>query len=291
MKALFLGGDKRQLEIINNLKAKNIRIDTLGYKNINVIGTRNLEIKDIKVSDYDLIFFPVNGLREDFNIYSTFTDEKIHITLNFLSKAKESALIFTGVKTGPLKSLLAASKKECIALMEDPNIKIENSIPTSEGIIGDLIYNTDHTINNSKIFVIGYGNVGKTLVDKLSALGANICVGVIEKEDYREIKEKKLRCIYTNHFFFMEDVIKNSDVIINTVPSPIFKKNELEQINKNTYLIDVSSSPHGIDFKAAEELNINTKLLPGIPGKVAPKTAGKILVKKINSIIKEDENR
>ena len=58
MKALFLGGDKRQLEIINNLKKKNIRIDTLGYKNIDIVGTRNLEMKDIKLSEYDLIFFP-----------------------------------------------------------------------------------------------------------------------------------------------------------------------------------------------------------------------------------------
>jgi dipicolinate synthase subunit A len=62
-------------------------------------------------------------------------------------------------------------------------------------------------------------------------------------------------------------------------------KEYLTLLNKNAYILDVASYPHGVDFEAANNLKIKNSLLLGIPSLVAPKTAGKILVKKINSII------
>ena len=59
----------------------------------------------------------------------------------------------------------------------------------------------------------------------------------------------------------------------------------MQVLNNTIYILDVSSHPHGVDFKSANELNLKNKLLLGIPGDVAPKTAGNILVKKINSVI------
>jgi len=62
-------------------------------------------------------------------------------------------------------------------------------------------------------------------------------------------------------------------------------KNYIDNINNNAYVLDVSSRPHGIDKEALIKKDINFKIYLGIPSKIAPKTSGLILSKKINHII------
>jgi dipicolinate synthase subunit A len=290
MKILFLGGDKRQIEIINHLNKKGYEIDVIGYtlaylnKNIN---KKTVDV--IKINEYDVIFFPISGVKENYYIVSDFENEKIFLDPNFLKEVKSRALIFTGINTQCLDEMLLKTNKKTIALMEDDQVKKENSIPTVEGIIGDLVYNTDQTINGSNIFVLGYGNVGTVLVDKLKCLGANITVGVLLFEEYQMVAKKGLNCIYTNNQSLMQKLVHNSDIIINTVPDLIINKEYLKVVNKDAYILDISSHPHGVDFDSANELQIKNKLLLGIPGKVAPKTAGLILVNKIDSILERSK--
>lgn len=65
----------------------------------------------------------------------------------------------------------------------------------------------------------------------------------------------------------------------------ILDEKYLKLISKDTYILDVSSHPHGIDIKTANELGLKPKIWLGIPSVVAPKTAGTILYKKICSLI------
>ena len=50
MKALFLGGDKRQLEIIKKLIEKKLVIDLVGYDLVNIDGTTNKDINNLDIS-------------------------------------------------------------------------------------------------------------------------------------------------------------------------------------------------------------------------------------------------
>ncbi len=292
MKILFLGGDKRQLEVINNLIRKQHEIDVVGYDKVNLPkAIMKQKINKVKISDYQVIFFPVSGVKKNFEIKTDFSSKRLIVPSNLLEKVREDVLIFTGIKTPELNNMLKIANKKVIVLMEDDEVKKENSIPTVEGIIGDLIYNTDYTINQAKILVFGYGNVGKLLVDKLKHLGAELIVGVIKEKDYQDLKQQQINVIYTNQIKAMQEVIMNNniDIIVNTVPELILNKEYLKILNKKVYILDISSHPHGIDFKAAKELNLRTHLWMGVPSVVAPKTAGKILVKKINLIIGGDK--
>lgn len=51
----------------------------------------------------------------------------------------------------------------------------------------------------------------------------------------------------------------------------------LERVSKDAVIIDIASIPGGTDFEYAELLGIKAQLAPGLPGMVAPKSAGKIL--------------
>lgn len=286
---MFVGGDKRQIEIIKDFYNKNYEIDLIGYDNYDAPeGITKREADRLDKKDYHAIIMPVNGVAEDGSITSSFCNRQIKLKETFFVTTKKDILIFTGIRTRYLDKMLSVSKRKVIELMADPDIKKDNSIPTVEGIIGHLVFNTDSTINGSKILILGYGNVGKMLAEKLYYLGANITVGVLLEEDYDYLEDRNVDVFYTEDKPIMREAMANNSIIINTVPELLIDKECLEVAQTGAYILDISSHPHGVDFKSANDLKIKNKLLLGIPGEVSPRTAGIILTKKINSILEGD---
>jgi dipicolinate synthase subunit A len=56
----------------------------------------------------------------------------------------------------------------------------------------------------------------------------------------------------------------------------------------HTLIIDLASKPGGTDFRYAEKRGIKALLAPGLPGIVAPKTAGQIVANVMAQLLKED---
>lgn len=281
MNTLILGGDKRYYEIIEAFKNKKYNIDLVGYKN-KIDKTNNLNISDVDVSKYDIILFPVNAIGEDYTING---EINFKINPDFFKQAKDNVLIFSGIKTPKLDEILKNGQKKAFFLMKDKEVIKDNVIPTVEGILADIITNTDITIKNANILVIGYGNIGKYLVETLNHLKANTIVSIKEDYDKYLLDQKNIYNIFSNDIQKMNKVLEKTDIIINTVPSLVLDKNYIDNINNNAYILDVSSRPHGIDKEALIKKDINFKIYLGIPSKIAPKTSGLILSKKINHII------
>ncbi len=285
MRILFLGGDPRQIIIINEL-SKNHNIDVVGYEKITLNDNINkILLKDLDVTLYDVIIFPVSGVQDNYLLKSSFSDEKLQLNQHFLDNVNKKTLIFTGIRTKCLDEMLELSNKEVISLMQDKEIQVENSVPTVEGIIADVIYNTPETLKNSNILILGYGNIGRLLSNKLKALDAVITVGVIERKDYEELLSRNINAFYTSNVVSFSEAVKQKQVIINTVPSLLLNKYYLDLVDKDIYILDVSSYPYGVDFEYAKSINLKCKLFLGIPSIVAPKTAGQILSRKINTMI------
>ena len=285
MNVLILGGDLRYLEIIDGLSCK-YNVDVVGYKNKELNRKiKNIDINNVKINKYDIIIFPVNGVMENNMIKCDFNDNNIKVDDNFLVNSKKNVLIFSGISTPSLDKLLKLSNRKCEFMMNDLDVVEQNAIPTVEGIIADVINNTDKTINNSDILVFGYGNVGTVLVDYLYKLGANVNVGIIEEYDKKKLDSFKIKNFYSNNLFDLICSLNESDVIINTVPSSVIDDLFIRYIKKDCYVLDISSYPHGINRDVLNKYFIKNKLYLGIPGKVAPKTSGKILCKKINNFI------
>lgn len=281
MNVLVLGGDKRYLEIIKDFVKKDYHVDLVGYQN-KIPKTNILDIKNIDVSFYDIILFPVSGVKENYIISGEFD---FKIDPDFLNKSHDKALIFSGIKTPTLNEILKNSNKDAIILMQDNTVINENVIPTVEGIIADIINHTDITLKGANILVIGYGHIAKYLVEILNTLGANTIVSIKEKEDEQILSNKEIPNILSNNRNLMSEVLKNSDIIVNTAPTLVLDKNYVNYIKDDAYVLDVASYPHGIDEEALIENQIHYKIYLGIPSKVAPKTSGLILTKKINTLI------
>lgn len=281
MNCLILGGDKRYYEIIRDFKNKNYNVDMVGYIN-EFAGTSSINYEDINIKKYDLILFPISGVGNDFIIKG---EKNFKVEANFLKNVKENCLIFSGIKTNCLEEMMKYCKKNINFLMNDESVIKENSIITVEGIISDIITNTDITINKSKVLVIGYGNIGSYLTKVLNDLKALVSVSVILDKDKNSLDKLKINSVYSNDINSMCKVISESDIIINTVPSLVLNEYYINYMKNNCYVLDIASYPHGIDQEALNNKNIKNKIYLGIPSIVAPKTAGKILSKKIDSVV------
>ncbi|OJT91053.1 dihydrofolate reductase, partial [Clostridioides difficile] len=63
-------------------------------------------------------------------------------------------------------------------------------------------------------------------------------------------------------------------------------KERLEKVSQEVTIIDIASSPGGVDYSVVKEAGINATLCLGLPGKYSPKTSGEILVNAIRKYYK-----
>lgn len=285
MEVLVLGGDMRYIEVIEKLSSK-YNVSIVGYKNTFINNlVKNLDISDVDVSEYDVILLPINGVMDKNLISCRFNNNPIKLPRDFFVGSKDNVLIFSGIPTPNLDYMLEVSNRSCVYMMKDKDVIRENAVPTVEGIIADVINNTDKTLNDSSVLVFGYGNIGTLLVKYLEMLGASVSVSIIKESDKELLDSMGISNFYSYNREDLISGIKGVDVIINTVPSTVISDNLIRFINPDAYVLDVASHPHGIDQEVLAEYFIKSKLYLGIPGKIAPKTSGKILSKKISKVM------
>jgi dipicolinate synthase subunit A len=81
------------------------------------------------------------------------------------------------------------------------------------------------------------------------------------------------------------ETASTADLIVNTVPALVIDNPMITKLSARTVIIDLATTPGGTDFEAAKQCNIKAILAPGLPGLVAPKTAGAILATTIPKLI------
>ena len=267
----FIGGDNRNLILSNLFESENNNIFRCGLQE----KEETLE-KCIESADIIITAIPFSNDAE--NIYAPICNKKIKIQ-DFICRA-ENKTIIGGKISCKLISQMESKNNKVIDIMKNEDLAIKNTIPTAEGIIKILIENTDITINNSNIAILGFGKVGKQTCKVLHSLGANIFCYDIKKEEVANIN----LCGYN----VLQDICKSlgdMDIIINTIPQLILKQQILETINKRTLIVDVSSKPGGVDFDYAAKKGFKVIHELGIPGKIAPITSAKYIKEIIENLI------
>lgn len=244
MKILFLGYDARY-EVLISILSNKYEIDSIGYNN------SNMSVSDIKnINDYSIIVLPMSGIK---NNYAS----DVLVPNNLLDNY--TGLIYTGNTKG--------LKGNVESFLSDKEIVRNNTIITVDGIM-DRISSIDKVI----ICILGYGNIGSMLYDRLKD-NYKVIVGV--KEDEVGVVKDSFS---TSNKKDLEYYLKSSDLIINTVPSHIIDEDILECIN--CYFLDIASFPYGVDETKKTNYKFKYDLYSSIPSKYAPIRAGKILLKK-----------
>lgn len=286
---LIVGGDSRYIEIINQLSNKNANIIIVGFDQLTFSSSNiyNIHFNKVAFKNIDILLLPVAGITKTGKVNITFSDEKdIYINEEIIRQLPDHCVIYTGTTNPFLTGLAKAYKKQLVCLFDRDDLAVLNSIPTAEGALQIAMEETEQTIHNSKVLVLGFGRVGMTVARLFSAVGAQVSVCARNPTALARNIEMGLTPIKIEK---LKQSIISADICINTIPHIIINNNILSAMDKATLIIDLASTPGGTNFDAAKENGIKTIHALGLPGKVAPITAGNVLGKTLIQLIKDHQ--
>lgn len=265
---LIIGGDNRISSLAKKIRDDGNNIKTYANK---VEGVEEIETKEeIYRYNYDIVISGIPLTRDKVNVYTPLSEK--NITLNELKEISKGKKLIAGGLNGI----------EGYDILENEAFTVLNTIPTAEGAIQIAMEETTYTLSNLKSMVLGFGRVGKILCHKLKNIGTDVYCVARKESDLAWIKAYGYKPIKLKD---INDNICKMDIIFNTIPMKILDKNTLILMNNETLIIDLASSPGGVDYEVAKKMGIKSILALGLPGKVAPDSASDYIKEYIYNIL------
>jgi dipicolinate synthase subunit A len=284
IRATFIGGDARQLEVIKKFIELDASVTLVGFDNLasnfNGASKKNLNL-DI-LQETDALILPIVGTDDEGFVEGIFRSKPIQLTEKHFEAMNDNIAIYTGMAKPYLKDLCQGHNRRLVEILDRDDVAIYNSIPTMEGALMMAIQNTDITIHGSTCIVLGLGRTGMTLARALHALGAHVRVGARRPEHLARIYEMGLTPFELTD---LAEQVDDVDIIYNTIPKMVVTAQIIARMPQHALILDLASKPGGTDFRYAEKRGIKALLAPGLPGIVAPKTAGQIIARTLSRLV------
>lgn len=285
MKFLIVGGDQRTIKLIEMLKNDGHEIKTYGLSDISLQNVEVLEdiqeLQKIKSQHFDAVIGPIPITKDGENLNAPFVEEKIG--MNELLPFLANQILIAGPISSDLKEKMEKYNIRAIDIMESEELVIYNTIATAEGTIEIAISNTEKNLHESKILILGFGKVAKTLALKLKGLSQQVTCAARKLKDFAWIDTLGFNLENINN---LGQNLHEYDIIINTVPQIILTEERIKSVKEDALIIDLASKPGGIDQEAIKKASIKYIWALALPGKVAPISSAKYIKEAIYNIIK-----
>lgn len=193
------------------------------------------------------------------------------ITEEFVASVPRGAKLFGRGVSDAVKELCAARDITYYNILENETFIVKNAYLTAEGALAYVILNTESSIRQMPVLVLGYGRVGKSVTKLLKDNYSIVSVATDDPVEYA------IASIFSDNVYSLEggkERLAEFSAVINTVPKRIIEEDTLRHANTSCFFLDLASAPGGIDFLAAAELGLKCMHAQGVPGKVCPRTAG-----------------
>ena len=240
-----------------------------------------LDLGDIAPSMVVLpLHIPSEGLAEG-------PDGEKHDLLSAIQMSSEQApLMVVGKGVGAVREVVSPQTK-LVEVMPRDDFALLNAVPTAEGAMLEAIQASDLTLAWEKNLVLGYGRVGRVLALRLRALGADVMVVARSARDLASARADGMIAASLDN---LAEEVEDASFVFNSIPALVMPKGVLARTRGDAVVIDLASSPGGVDFEAAERMGIWANLCPALPGRVAPRTAGRILAAVLDRIWAEEDS-
>lgn len=287
---LVLGGDLRNVKLAGMLADDGNRVYSFGQdRSDEILDDGRIEkCTSLKTAmeKAQVIIGPVPfSSNEDF-INAPFAHDKIMI--DDLMKTNKGKIFISGSIKDNLRKQLDEKYMEVIDIMKRDDLAILNTIATAEGTIEVAIKNTDKILQGSRVLILGFGRVGKIVANKFSKMSAIVTCAARKVSDLAWIKAYGYNSLNINDILYD---LKEFDIIINTVPQTILRERELKHIDAEALIIDLASSPGGIDGKIAKSMGLNFIWALALPGRIAPSSSAKFIKDTVYTILEEMSKR
>ena len=265
-KILVLGGDLRSIKLAQMLAEDGNKVISYAQERAEEITDNNIieKTNSLKtaIEKANIIVGPVPFSSNGEFINTPFSEEKIKI--EDILKSNKKKIFIAGSINNKLNDVLQEKYLDVVDVMKREELAILNTIATAEGTIKVAIENTDKILQGSKVLILGFGRVAKILASKFSNLSAIVTCSARKISDLAWIEAYGYNSLNINDMLYD---LKDFDIIINTVPHSIINEKELKHMDPNVLLIDLASSPGGIDSKVAQNMGIKFVWALALPRK------------------------
>lgn len=281
-----VGGDLRQAHIANRLSQSGKTVHALLLEENGALDAALCQT-DIKetLRSCDAVILPLPLTADETTVHSPFSGQTLELDTLF-SFIRPNTLIFAGRVSAAAQKLAQTHGLTLIDYLEREELALQNAVITAEGAVAIAIDETSTALMGSRVLVTGHGRIARALMRMLSAFGAHVCVVARKYSDLAEICATGCEACPVDD---LADAACKADLVFNTVPAALFTREVLSQMRTDTLLIDLASKPGGVDFDAARELGVRTIWALSIPGRIAPITAGEIILQTISNCLAEQE--
>lgn len=283
IKIAVVGGDTRSIYAAEELSRSGFEISICGFAD-KVGISDNLHIIERPEEITDAVLFPIPYSRDGIYINTPFSESKIFVD-EIMESISKNCKIIGGCFDNKFIEKYVSQGYKIYDCYDSEELKILNAIPTAEGALAIAMQETSKTVHGSFCTVISYGNVGEALAILLYKIGAKVTV--VARRNSSRAKAVSA-CLDTVSFDRLPMILEKSDIVFNAAPAKLITEDMLSHTKKDVLIIDLASKPGGVDFDAAKKLGRKAIWALSLPGKVAPKTAGKYLAQTVENIIKGD---
>ncbi|MCL1918398.1 MAG: dipicolinate synthase subunit DpsA [Peptococcaceae bacterium] len=280
-----IGGDDREIYLIPELQKLGAYIMALGLEESPIADGIECvrSFKDV-LAKADGLLFPMFGTDERGLVKAKYAQQPIVLNKDVLEMIPRHIPIFIGWARPTLKLAAAKLGLTLVEVANRDEVAVLNSVPSAEGAIQMAMESTSITIHSSESFVLGFGRLGLTLARVLRGMGARVSVAARCLRDRARAEEMGARGM---DFAGLDEEIGRAQIVFNTVPHKVLNREMLECMDRDAVIIDLASIPGGTDFEYARKVGIKALLAPGLPGIVAPRSAGCVLARVYPSILTE----
>ncbi|MBQ8640811.1 MAG: hypothetical protein IJ480_01215 [Clostridia bacterium] len=153
----------------------------------------------------------------------------------------------------------------------DGVVQTLNAVPTAEGALAIAIRELPVILPETTAVIAGYGRCAKALANRLHLLGAKVIVAARRPEALAEAACDGCDTVLLNAF--LTDPLP-CRILFNTIPAPVFTGECLTELPEDCVFVELA---HGLPPSLEIPHHIRLIRAPGLPGRTAPDTAGRIL--------------
>ena len=283
-KFLIVGGDERIIYLAELFKKNNFDITLFGInKDCAALGANTAHDLKTAADNCDIIILPLPASKDKNHINAPFFSERIAID-EFAANLKSRHTVIGGNLPDTFKNILESKNIKYFDYFKNETLTMKNALITAEGAVMLAIQNTFISLGESKCMVLGYGRIAKFLVRMLKGFGSDVTVCARKESALAEAEALGCTaCPLDKMSFYVNDC----DIIFNTIPKIILTAPELLCVKDDAVIIDLASKPGGVDLTCAKSLDVNVISAAALPGKIAPKSAGKIIFKAVCAILNQ----
>lgn len=220
----------------------------------------------VKNSRYLIFPTPVSRLNRHPKIEDILKHELITGTNN-------DKIVIGGAFTDKWTQYLQMHEIAYFDLMKEEKVAQKNAYITAEATVAEILKYSDYSICGQKIIVCGYGRCGKCVADLLAAMGAKVTVLARSAKARRAARCDGHEAV---DFSYGPEEVYGAHTIVNTVPAQVIREPMIQEMHRDTVIIDIASRPGGVDLVAAERREIKVVAALGLPGLYITKSSAKV---------------